>query len=405
MRTVSVGFIGAGFAAGLHAEGLAKVRGVQTRLAGVASTRPESASAFAKHHKIPTVYRDYRELLSDPSIDVVSICVPNALHAPIAIEAANAGKHVICEKPLTGAFGTSTMTGPARARDEYERAMQSVEDVSAAIVKNGVLFLYAENWIYAPSTSKTTQLLELSGGAILDIRAEESHSGSHALRSRRRESAGGGSLLMLGSHPIGVALHLKSVEAKLQGIPAGRVATVTAQTASLYASEAVKRSSSHNWIVSDWEDVETWANTVLTFTDGSVATITASFAMLGGVRNSFEVYTTNAVFHANMTPNDGLEVFTPDADAFGNAYLHEKVESRTGWISASPDEDWVRGYPQEMQDFAECIAVGRQPVSGMQLARDVVQVVYESYLSAEEGRRIESRSYPVEDTHRRAASH
>jgi predicted dehydrogenase len=145
----------------------------------------------------------------------------------------------------------------------------------------------------------------------------------------------------------------------------------------------------HEWIVSDWADVETWASVVLGFSDGTKASVIASFAMLGGVRNVLEVYTTNSVYRANITPNNGFEVFTPDAAAFGTEYLHEKIESRTGWISAAPDEDWARGYPQEMQDFVECVDEERQPLSGLDLAADVVEVIYASYLSAAQGRRIE----------------
>jgi predicted dehydrogenase len=89
-----------------------------------------------------------------------------------------------------------------------------------------------------------------------------------------------------------------------------------------------------------------------------------------------------------MTPNDGLLVYSPDPNAFGAEYLHEKIETRTGWISAAPDEDWVRGYPQEMQDFMEAIAAGREPVAGLRLAADVVEVIYSAYLSSAEGRRI-----------------
>ncbi|HZC27496.1 MAG TPA: hypothetical protein VE287_10770, partial [Actinopolymorphaceae bacterium] len=55
----------------------------------------------------------------------------------------------------------------------------------------------------------------------------------------------------------------------------------------------------------------------------------------------------------------------------------------------SPDEDWARGYPHEMQDFMECVAFDREPLSGATLARDVVEVVYAAYLSAESGRRID----------------
>jgi predicted dehydrogenase len=388
MRAVSVGIIGAGFSAHLHAEALKKVYGVDVRIGAVAAGTPENANAFARHHGIPSVYATHSELIAARDIDAVCICVPNALHAPIVVEAANAGKSVICEKPLTGAFGRSGLTGAERANAERARALASVAEIESAVERNGVVFMYAENWVYAPSMIKTKRLLAVSQGPIVDIRAEESHSGSHAIRSRRRETAGGGALLVLGSHPIGAAVHLKNHEGVLSTGAPIRVSAVTADIACMYDTDAVKRAGSRSRLVSDWEDVETWANAVLTFTDGSKAVITASFAMLGGVRNSLEVYTTNAVFRSSMTPNNALMAFTPDAEAFGTEYLHEKVESRAGWNSASPDEDWVRGYPQEMQDFMECLAQGRQPVSGLQLARDVVDAIYAGYVSAEEGRRV-----------------
>jgi predicted dehydrogenase len=387
MKTIAVGFIGAGFSAHLHVEALKKVYGVRVRFAGVTAGRPERAAEFARAHHVESVHATWQDLLADRSIDVVSICVPNALHAEIAVAAAKAGKHVICEKPLTGAFGRSELAGAARALNERERAQASVAEVKRAVEENGVLFLYAENWVYAPAMLKTKRLLETSKGAVIDIRAEESHSGSHALRSRRRETAGGGALLMLGSHPIGAALHLKEYEAKLAGVDPIRVTSVTAETAALYESEAVRRAG-HDWLVSDWQDVETWASLTMNFSDGTRAIIAASFAMLGGVRNTFEVYTTNAAYRGNMTPNDGLLVYSPDPKAFGTEYLHEKIETRTGWITAAPDEDWVRGYPQEMQDFMEAIAGGREPVSGFRLASDVVEVIYAAYVSAEEGRRV-----------------
>ncbi|MET0744002.1 MAG: Gfo/Idh/MocA family oxidoreductase [Microvirga sp.] len=388
MTGVSIGFIGAGFSAHLHVEALKTVHGIPVRFAGVTASRPERARAFAEAHQVETVHASWQELLADRTIDAVSICVPNALHAEIAVAAARAGKHVICEKPMTGAFGDSAgASGVARALSERQRAQDSVGAVARAFAASGTLFLYAENWVYAPAMLKTKRLLEASRGAIIDIRAEESHSGSHALRSRRRETAGGGALLMLGSHPIGAALHLKEYEARLAGIAPIRVVSVTATTAALYETDAVRRGG-HDWLVHDWRDVETWANLVMSFSDGSQAVVAASFAMLGGVRNTFEVYTTNAVYRGNMTPNDGLLVYTPDPDAFGSEYLHEKIETRTGWITAAPDEDWVRGYPQEMQDFMESIALRREPVSGLRLASDVVEVIYGAYLSAEEGRRV-----------------
>jgi len=58
-------------------------------------------------------------------------------------------------------------------------------------------------------------------------------------------------------------------------------------------------------------------------------------------------------------------------------------------IPPSPDDDWIRGYTQEMEDFVDAVLLDREPVSGIRLARDVVEVIHAAYLSAEQGRRIE----------------
>ena len=74
---------------------------------------------------------------------------------------------------------------------------------------------------------------------------------------------------------------------------------------------------------------------------------------------------------------------------WGDTYITEKVETKAGWQFPSPEEDWMRGYPQELEDFVDAIAARRPPLSGATLARDVVEVIYAGYLSAATGRRVE----------------
>jgi len=83
--------------------------------------------------------------------------------------------------------------------------------------------------------------------------------------------------------------------------------------------------------------------------------------------------------------------YAPDANVFEPEYLSEKLETKAGWSYPSPDEDWMEGYPQELQDFAAAIARGRPPKSSAHLGRDVLEVIYAAYVSVEEGRRIELR--------------
>jgi predicted dehydrogenase len=86
-----------------------------------------------------------------------------------------------------------------------------------------------------------------------------------------------------------------------------------------------------------------------------------------------------------------VRAYAPDAAVFEPEYLSEKLETKAGWSYPSPDEDWMEGYPQELQDFAESIARGRAPKSDARLGRDVLEVVYAAYVSVEEGRRVELR--------------
>ena len=112
-------------------------------------------------------------------------------------------------------------------------ALANADAVLEAVAKAGVTLCYAEDFVYAPPVAKLRRLLGASGGAILELRAEESHSGSHAAYARRWKSAGGGALLRMGSHPIGAVLHLKHWEGlQRRGRPV-RVRAAFAEVANL----------------------------------------------------------------------------------------------------------------------------------------------------------------------------
>jgi predicted dehydrogenase len=71
-----------------------------------------------------------------------------------------------------------------------------------------------------------------------------------------------------------------------------------------------------------------------------------------------------------------------------SAHITEKVDRKTGWQFICLEEDWTRGYLQEIQDFMECVAIGRQPRADLALAYETTKINYAGYWSAEEGRRI-----------------
>jgi predicted dehydrogenase len=385
MDTVGIGFIGSRFAAELHAHALSKLRGVKCELVAVASRTKESAEAFAGRFGIPHVYTDHRALLARKDIQLVTLPVVTSLHHTLAIDCAAAGKHVVVEKPLTGCFVDAASMPRQRM---LEAAMRNADAVVDACRRNRVTFGYAENFVYAPPVAKLRRLLDAGGGAVLDLRAEESHSGSHASYSRRWATAGGGSLLRMGSHPVGAVIHLKHYEGQRRHGKPIRVKSVMADVGQLTKTAAFQ-AEARKWLVHSWEDVEDWSAAILTFEDGTKATVMSTDVSLGGVKNLLTAYMTNGVVQVNINPNTALQVYAPDGQVWGDEYITEKVETKGGWQFPSPDEDWMRGYPQEMEDFVDAVREGREPLSGLLLAHETVEVIYAAYVSAEEGRRVE----------------
>jgi predicted dehydrogenase len=360
MNRLRVGIIGNGFAARLHADAWMRVHGIEVEIVAQASSR-----------STPTA----TEIINDSSVDVVDLCVPNHLHASFALDALAAGKHVVVEKPLTGCFAARISMN---ARAMLDHAVAQADEVVAAAADAERWCCYAENWVYAPPFVKACALVEEAGGTVLRIQGEESHSGTHSEPNKHWVTAGGGALLGKGCHPLGAALYVKR---------GTRPASVTAVTQSLTAVASFAAVPTP--MRTGYEDVEDYGLLVCTFDDGTVAEIVGADTSLGGVRNRMTIYATNAVVEANLNPNSAVRAYAPDADAFAGAYLSEKLETHAGWSQPSPDEDWMQGYPQEMQDFAEAIVQGRPPRSDARLGRDVLAVVYGAYLSVEEGRRVD----------------
>ncbi|MFA9488084.1 MULTISPECIES: inositol 2-dehydrogenase [unclassified Mannheimia] len=118
---LKVGIIGAGRIGRVHSESISKyVKGTEIKaISDVKIT--EELTAWAKSMGIPEVYDDYKKILQDPEIDAVLVCSSTNTHAPISIEAAQAGKHVFCEKPVD--------SDPAKIRE-----------VLSAVEKAGVKF-------------------------------------------------------------------------------------------------------------------------------------------------------------------------------------------------------------------------------------------------------------------------
>jgi predicted dehydrogenase len=98
MKSIRTAIFGTGFMGRVHLEALRRVESVEA--AAIVGRNADAARRLGAGFSIPTIASDYRQILSDPAIDAVHICTPNAQHFPMAKDVLRAGKHVLCEKPL-----------------------------------------------------------------------------------------------------------------------------------------------------------------------------------------------------------------------------------------------------------------------------------------------------------------
>ena len=182
MSKTRVGLIGTGFIGEIHAAAFKMV--ADAEVVAVASPTPGKAKAFAREHGIAKAFEDYRDLMALKEVDVVTLGIPNYLHAQAAIDAANAGKHVICEKPL------------CRTLEEADRMIEACR-------RAGVLLLYAEELCFAPKYVRAKQLVEEGAlGRAFLVKQSEEHFGPHMPWFWDVEKSGGGVLLDMGCHSI-----------------------------------------------------------------------------------------------------------------------------------------------------------------------------------------------------------
>ena len=387
-KTVRTGIIGAGFAATFHFECLKKVHGTNVEIEGVFAADTEQAKSYASKRGI-RAYSSLEEVIDD--VDVIHVCTPPVVHESIAIAALERNKYAIVEKPLTGYFGPPASCQRQEGgedfngdsfpkKDALKHALASVERMLEAEQKSKGKILYAENWVYAPSIQKEREIIEKTGAQVLWMYGEEAHSGSHASTYGFWKFSGGGSMIGKGCHPLTAALYLKCVEGTAQSGKPIRPKAVSART---HALTRMKNFRDEGHIRADYHDIEDFSMMHIVFEDGTIADIITSEIILGGVHNWLEVAANNHRTICNINPNTAMQTYNPVEENFKDIYVVEKIGTKQGWSTPSPDEDWFTGYPQEIEAFYRTIAYGDPVESDSRLAADCISTIYSAYVSAE----------------------
>jgi len=168
------------------------VTGVE--ISAVAARDSARAHAFAAKHGVARVLPSYEEMLADPSIDAVYNPLPNSLHAEWTIRALQAGKHVLCEKPLAS-------------------NASEAEDMAAAAAATGMVLMEAFHWRYHPLAARLHALLDGGEiGAVRDIRVDFSIPLWKPGDIRYRLDLSGGATMDLGCYAIHILRFLGGAE-------------------------------------------------------------------------------------------------------------------------------------------------------------------------------------------------
>ena len=341
-RQVKVGLIGSGFIADIHAHAF-KQFVPNAEVVAVASPTPGKAARFAKERGIPNAFENYHDLLAMKEIDMVTLGVPNYLHCQVTLDAARAGKHVVCEKPLC-------------------RTLEEADQMIETCRKQGVLLMYAEELLFAPKYVRAKQLVDEGAlGEPFLVKQWEEHYGPHEPWFWDVNRSGGGVLLDMGCHSIEYARWVF-------GRP--KVKSVSA-TLGTYVHGDKTQGEDHSIVVVEYEG-------------GKIGVAENSWAKPGGVDDRCEIYGSKGNTRADLLRGSSLLTYSN----VGYGYAVEKAETTTGWTFTMFEEAWNYGFPQEMQHFVNCVLGKEEPIETGEDGREVLKIIYAAYQSAREGRKI-----------------
>lgn len=388
-KEICIGMAGAGRATELHMNALQRYTGVPVCLKHIIARREEQVEAAKNRFGFLKSSLDFEDLLTDDEIDVIDICTPPYMHEEMIIRALRAGKHVICEKPLSGYFGREGDPEPVgncvSKVKMYEELLKSIDRIREEILKSGKKFMYAENFVYAPAINKAAEIIRKKGSRILYAKGEESLKGSSSPVAGEWSKTGGGTFIRTGAHPLSAILWLKQVEAKTRGKEI-RVSSVFADMAQITPHLTEYE---HRHIAARPNDVEDCGTVILTFSDGTKATVIATDTLLGGSKNYVELYCNDAVINCTLTMSDLMSTYFLDEERLEDVYLSEMLPSKIGWNHPFLEDEIIRGYTDEMRDFMEAIYFDRPPKSGFDLAYDTAKLIYAAYKSSELGTAVQ----------------
>jgi predicted dehydrogenase len=315
VQSHSITMLGTGLIGDFYTMTLHGQRG-RDRVRVAYSRSEERAQAFSSRWDIPDHTTDLKNAINHPDTDVVVVGLPNHLHEESIRLVAEAGKSLLCTKPL------------ARNVEEARRILDTVEET-------GIFSGYLEDLCYTPKTLKALDAVR--GGAVGNVtwvRSRETHPGPHSAWFWDGRLTGGGAIIDLGCHCIEI---IRSFVGK-----GNRPTEVMCWT---------------DTFVHPIDDEDN-AIGLIRFESGAIGQFEVSWTFRGGMDLRDEVAGTDGTIWLNHFLRTGYEMFTAGST---EGYVAEKAETEAGWLFPVGDEVVELGYVDMFMDMFDAMESGREP--------------------------------------------
>jgi predicted dehydrogenase len=332
-----IAMLGTGLIGRFYTMSLLNFRG-KDEIKIVCAANEGEAKKFAGEFNIPHWTDDIAAAVQDPEIDTVIIGIPNYLHKKAALLAAEAGKAVLCTKPLA-------INGP--------EALEMLE----AVEKAGVFHGYLEDLVYTPKTLKALASAQKGAlGKVLWARSRETHGGPHSDWFWNKAQSGGGAIVDMGCHCIEIARCFIGKDS--------RPLEVTC-----WADTQVHPI-----------DAEDHAVGLVRYDSGAIGQFEVSWTFRGGMDLRDEISGTEGTVWLNHWLRTGFEMFT---NVGQGGYVAEKAEGDTGWLFPVGDEVGSLGYVAMFMDMFNSMDAGKAPMETFYDGYIVNTIIDASYKAAE----------------------
>ena len=328
---LNVAVIGCGWAGEQHVRAYTAIR--EARVSAVVDIDERKARTLAERWDIPAWYTDYRRVFEDPKIGAVSICLPHHLHSRVSVEAAEAGKHILCEKPMAN-------------------SLEEADAMILAAEKAGVTLMIAENVRFHSINIKIKELVEQGYiGEVFLARIYRDHEMHDYLRKRPwfldLEKSGGGIWMAGGVHDVDA---LRMIVGEVERI-------------SLFQAKKA---------FPEMEGEDTIA-AVLQFENGAVGVITESFS----TKTFRETCPSGCPWIVNGT-RGSITTFQGELEVYS-----DKLGDPETCMKVRVDEKDT--FTEEIKHFLNCIKSGRKPLTSGEEERKTLAVVLAGYESLKRG--------------------